>query len=401
MTSNISLYINRAGGILGLSLLFLIIYYLINIGNNYVSEGKEIIIRKEQVIPVSIIIVFIVFFISMFKRYGIVSDTVYTIIFSAILAYLFNPLINYFEDKGLKRVTGVLILYITIVAIIFILAFLVIPRTSKEIKKLIQGMPSYINGVTSIVDSIYNKYYLKLGELPPIFQGIQAAIMENIDGLQTMIMGGIKSFISGIINTFSKVVSIVLTPILTLYFLVDKDYFKKKITNLIPEKHKEEAFSLFEEIDRSLSLFVRGRLIMAAYVGISTTILLFVMNIEFALVIGVITGFADIIPYIGPFLGFLPAVFFAFLSSPVKALWVGIIFLIIQWTENNVLAPKVIGDSTGIHPMVILLSIIIGGGIFGVLGMILSVPFVAVVIILYNFVKDKIKQARKESLPES
>ena len=130
---------------------------------------------------------------------------------------------------------------------------------------------------------------------------------------------------------------------------------------------------------------------MSLYVGVVTTIVLLFMGIEFAFVIGFITGVADIIPYIGPLLGFVPAVFFAYMSRPIKVVWVIIFFLFIQWAENNILAPKIIGENLGMHPLVILLSIVIGGGVFGVFGMILSVPIVAVFRILYKFFKEKFK----------
>ena len=162
-------------------------------------------------------------------------------------------------------------------------------------------------------------------------------------------------------NVASKVVSIVLTPILTLYFLVDKDYFKDKIAKLIPKKHRKDILYLASTIDISLTQFIKGRLIISLYIGVATTILLLIMGIDFAVVIGVITGLFDIVPYIGPFLGYIPAVFFAAISKPIKALWVSIFFVLIQWIENNVLAPKIIGENMGMHPMLILLSIIIGG----------------------------------------
>ena len=90
-------------------------------------------------------------------------------------------------------------------------------------------------------------------------------------------------------------------------------------------------------------------------------------------------------------MSFLPAVFFAFVSSPVKALWVAILFIGIQWIENNVLAPKIIGETTGMHPITILLALIIGGGMFGVMGMVFSVPVVAVFKILFSFFVERVK----------
>lgn len=389
-TFNPPIFLYKVTWILSIILLILIIYYLINIGNNFIPDRKKIRIKDKKILPILLSIVFLYLFFSLLNRYTVLSDTFFTIIFSAILAYLFNPIINYLQEKNINRMIGVLLLYLGIVCFLLIFALLVIPRSSTEIKGLINNMPGYIERISKITDEIYNKYYSTIGELPPIFQGVQQVVMENIVGLEHMIMDGLKSFIGGILKTFSKFVSLVLTPILTFYFLVDKDYFKEKIMGFIPRKNKEEYMKLFLEIDRSMSLFVRGRIIMAAYVGVATAIILLILRIDFALLIGFITGIADIIPYIGPFLGFLPAVFFAYLESPIKAIWVSILFILIQWVENNILAPKILGDSTGLHPLIVLISIIIGGGIFGVLGMILAVPVVAISIILFRFLSIKL-----------
>ena len=123
---------------------------------------------------------------------------------------------------------------------------------------------------------------------------------------------------------------------------------------------------------------------------------LLIVGVDFAVIIGLITCVADIIPYIGPFLGFAPAVLFALIESPIKAVWVGIIFLAIQWAENNIIAPKLLGDKVGLNPLVILLSIIIGGGMFGVLGMILGVPVVSIMMILIEFFKLKYNEKKAQ-----
>ncbi len=376
-------------------LLVLIIYYLINIGNNFVSDKKKIRVNDKKLLPIVLGLVFLFLLYNSFKKYTILSDTFYTIIFSAILAYLFNPIINYLEKKKINRLRGVLLLYLGIVAIFLIFAFLVIPKSTTEIKRLVVDLPKYLEKASALIDELYNKYYSTLGDLPPMFQGVQQVVMENIVGIESMVVNGLKNFIGGILNTFSKVVSLILTPILTFYFLVDKNYFKDKLMGFIPKKYRKDALNLFLKIDDSLSKFVRGKIIMAVYVGITTSIVLLIMGIDFALVIGFITGIADIIPYIGPFLGFLPAVFFAYLISPLKAIWIAVFFVLIQWAENNILAPKVIGDTTGIHPLIILISIILGGGIFGVLGMILAVPVVAILIILFGFIGEKLKKPPK------
>ena len=117
--------------------------------------------------------------------------------------------------------------------------------------------------------------------------------------------------------------------------------------------------------------------------------MLMILGVNFAVAIGLITIVADIIPYIGPFLAFIPAFFFSVMDSWTKAIWVSIFFVFLQWAENNLFAPKILGKRTGLHPAVVLLCIVIGGGTFGVIGMILSVPVFSILTILKNFTMMK------------
>lgn len=372
--------------------LALVIYYLIHIGNRYIDNNKKIDIRFEKIVPVVIVLILIYILYWMFKRYGILSDIVYTLIISMIFAYLLNPIVNYFEKQGISRGIGVLIIYLVVVGIIFIISFLIIPKSGKEIKKLLIIIPRYFEKISNFIDNLYTQYYMSMDQIPPLLESIENVILENIDKFQNIIINSISSFFEGVITIFTKIVSLILIPIATFYFIKDKDYFINRFYLTIPRIRRKESRELFIEIDRALGQFIRGRLILALYVGIATTILLLIFKIDFAIIIGVITGVADIIPYFGPALGFLPAFFFAFLSSPWKALWVSMLFIGIQWIENNVLAPKIIGKSVGIHPLMILLALVVGGGVFGVMGMVLSVPVITIFKIIYNFFVEKFKK---------
>ncbi|MGM0396704.1 MAG: AI-2E family transporter [Bacillota bacterium] len=386
-----SLFVNLVW-ILTALLLALVIYYLINIGNQYVPK-KKVIKYNTRLILWVIIILFGIYFISLvFRRYTLVADTFYTIIISMILAYFLNPLVNFFERKGLKRIFATITVYLLILAVISILSVSVIPRSGQELKRLAANFPGYVNTLSAWMSNIYSGYSDTLVEMPELLKSIEDVISQNIDRIQSGIASGVEKFVLSIVGLFTKIISWILTPILTFYLLVDKDHFVDKFRRLIPKKHKEDILELLREIDIAMSQFIRGRLLMAVMVGITTTIFLFLMGIEFAIVIGFITGIADIIPYIGPFLGFIPAVIFAFIVSPVKAIWVGVFFILIQWVENNILGPKVLGKSTGMHPLTILLAIIVGGTIFGVMGMILSVPAVSVFIILFHYVRERIAE---------
>ena len=370
--------------------IILLIYYLINIGNKYIPENKKIKINKRKILPIVIGFLFIYLFYLLSRKYNIITDMIYTIIISMVLAYLINPIVNYLERYKMKRGIAVLFIYAIVLGIILILSFIIVPKTGKEIRSLLKLLPNYFHSISQTIDNIYIKYYESIDNMPNVFQGLDEIIISNVERLENTISTSISKFIEGIIFTFSKIISLVLIPILTFYFIRDGKYFKEKIYLMIPKSYRKDVKGLILEIDKALGQFIRGRLLLALYVGIATTILLLLFKVDFALIIGLITGVADIIPYLGPFLGFLPAVFFAFLYSPIKALWVGVLFLGIQWVENNVLAPKIIGKSTGIHPVTILLALVIGGGIFGIMGMILSIPFIAILKIIYNYFVIKI-----------
>ncbi len=381
----------KAIGMLTIVLTFLVIYYLINIGNRFVDNEKKIAIKNKWILVTFLLLIGSYSLYVFLERNPFLYDILTTVIVSIVLAYAINPLINKLEEKGIKRLYGVLIVYISILAIFFILAFLIIPRSGKELKRLFTDMPLYFNQLSNLVDNIYKEYSSILGGLPPIFNDIEKVIMENFAEIQDSLIEGIKSFLGAIVGMTSKIINIILTPILTLYFLVDKEVFVKKLKKAIPKRFREDTIYLASTIDNSLSKFIKGRLLMSLYVGVFTSVMLWILGVDFAIVIGFITGLFDIVPYIGPFIGYIPALFFAFLESPIKAVWVSILFVFIQWAENNLLGPKILGENMGIHPLVILLSIIIGGGIFGVFGMIIAIPLVAVSKIIYEFILYKLQ----------
>lgn len=376
-------------------LLFLISYYLINIGNNFVDKRKKIRYDTKILVAIASIVAIIYVIYELFSKFTILSDIMLAIILSIILAYFLNPLVNYLQKKGLKRTVSTAIVYIGIVIVLVILLVSFIPRTGKEIKNLAENLSIYINNFNVFIDKIYAAYSNVLGDTPELLKSIEKVIETNTEKLQEAISNGLTNLISGISGFLSKAVTLILIPIITFYFLVDKNYFVKKVKEYIPEKYKDDILGLSQQINDVMNQFIKGRLFMAIFVGTMTAIFLLIMDVQFAIVIGFITAIADIVPYIGPFLGFLPAVILAFFSSPLKALWVGVFFVVIQWIENNILAPKVLGQSIGLHPLTVLLALIIGGGIFGVLGMILAVPVTAIMMILFKFLINKYKESRE------
>ena len=415
ISGNAARFMIYALAILSILLIFLAIYYLINIGNRYIEGKKRISIDLHFITKIFIGILILYLITIIFNKFPILGYTLSSAIIAIIFAYIIDPIVNYLERKGVKRQFGVIIVYISVVLIFGVLIVSVIPKTINEISKLLASLPEMVDTLTKNVNSfltdIFAKFNIELPdnfidfykesnpkvegnvETPQIVSNILNSMKKTINDLVTKAQGSLMGSLSGV---FSKVYGfvtsafrLVLIIIFSFYFSVDKEKFTHKVRKSMPNKYREDITYLANRIDIALQQFIRGRMLLAIFVGVLTMVYLLILRVDFAIIIGLITCVADIIPFIGPFLGCVPAVLFAFMDSPIKAFWVLILFILVQWIENNILAPKLIGDSTGLNPLIILISIIIGGGIFGVWGMVISVPITSIIFILIDFAKIK------------
>lgn len=375
--------------ILIITLLAASLYYLIYIGNRHVAVERRININWKNIFKVLLIVIALSLIVALFKAYPILGSTLSAFLIAVLLAYLLNPLVNKFEKLNINRYLGTAIVYIILLLMIIGLGFLVIPSLVDQIEKFIKNLPNMTNYSLNWIKEMLDKNNLYDTD---IYLQIEKAVKEYISSSSSKILDWSAGIVTSVTASIGFILTLVLIPIITFFLLADKEKIFDKIKSIFPKKYYSDANNLYHEIDESMSNFVRGRIMMAVFVGIVTMIALLLMRVEFAVVIGLITMISDIIPYVGPFVGFLPAGIFALMDSPMKAVWVGIVFFFINWVENNILGPKLLGESTGIHPIVILISIIIGGGMFGVWGMILSVPFVSLMMILTKFVMKKIKE---------
>lgn len=415
ISGNASRFMIYAIAILSIILVFLAIYYLINIGNKHIESKKRINLDLPIIIKIFFGILIFYSIIVIFKKFSILGYTLSCVIIAVIFAYIIDPLVNYLERKGIKRQFGVIIVYITVILIFAVLIISVIPKTINEISNLLTSLPDMVDTLTKNVNDSMSEFFAKFNvELPDnfidvykksnpkvegnvetpeivsnILDSITKAVNKLVGNMQESLMKSASNLLSKLYGLVTGAFRLLLVLIFSFYFSVDKEKFTLKLKKTIPNKHRKDVTYLATRIDTALQQFIRGRLLMAIFVGVLTMIYLLILRVDFAIIIGLITCVADIIPYIGPFLGCAPAVLFAFMDSPIKALWVLILFVLIQWVENNILAPKLIGNSTGLSPLIVLISIIIGGGLFGVWGMVISVPITSIIFILVDFVKIK------------
>lgn len=376
-----------------LSLIFVMFatYYMVNIGNNYVDDKRKVRLNLREILKYVLIFAGITIVVAIFKSYNSLRYLLNAFLTSVVIAYVLNPLVKWLEKRypKVKRQWWILIIFLALFLILVFMMVSLLPRTISEFSKLINNFPIYLEQAKKIIIDLSHKHFgrdvlnLEKFQVRDIFGKLG---MSNFD---------FSSMLVGVKSTFSKIFIAILVPIFVFYLLNDKEIFIKKLKELIPDKYREQSIEIGKQMDMSVFKYVKGKILMAVYVGVAVGIFLGIIGVDFALVIGIITMFADIIPYIGPFLGLAPATVFALLDSPTKAIFVIIMFLFLQWTENNIVGPKIMSDQLGYHPMIVLIITIAGGFLFGFIGMIFALPLVIAIEVVYRYYMENIKAKKK------
>ena len=319
-------------------------------------------------------------------------------IIALVIAYLLHPLVNMIEDnlfkkakitQKLKRTLSVLITYVLIVGLLVLFIYSTYAMiggkitNSVNVNNMIESIMKYSQTYSSIFQSAADKLEAS---------GLSANIKEQFTGLIERMNGVVGSSINVAFESIktlgSNLLNILLGIIIAFYLLKDMDYFKK-LTNdalelLFKSKTNRKTRSFLHDVDNVVSKFIRGQLLDGIIVGILSSIGLWIIGLDFPVLIGMTAGIANVIPYFGPIIGSVPAVIVGLLSgSPIKALFAVLVLLGIQQVDGAIIAPKIVGESVGLHPVFIILSIIIGGAFFGLLGMLLAVPAAGIIKLLF------------------
>lgn len=371
------------GILLGLKIIILAlgIYYLVNIGNKHLQDSEKLIFSKIVIIKFILTVLAVLFFIYIYKSFLMVRTLTLSILIAAMLAYFLNPLVKSVKNKfKISDTLAILAVFLVVILIFLILGFTVFPKTVSDVKNLIMKFPEYYKQTLESINEFLGQY--------EVFKNINLDnnfIANNLSKIYSKQKANAANLIvSSAKNVMSFIFSLVLTPIFTFYFLKDKDDIREKLKKMIPKQKNDRLMKLFSKMHQDMTKYISGKIKMAIFVGFATFIMLLVLGVEFSFVIGIITCVADIVPYVGPLMGLVPALVFAFIESPIKALWIFVLYLFIQWIENNIVGPKILSEETGFHPIVVLFLLIVGGSLFGFLGMILSVPIALVIKTVYN-----------------
>ncbi|MCG9479148.1 MAG: AI-2E family transporter [Actinomycetia bacterium] len=338
---------------------------------------KRVGIFCWSIIGLLIIIGLLFYFVYLIKL------AVIPLLIAIAIAYLLTPLVLLLQRK-MKKIFAVIITYILFLGIIFNVFFFLIPLVIDQFKVFISNFPSYLENLTTVIDDfltnstlVQNVENLMGSEfIPRDTSAITQYFLDRMDLNRIDLFQQATIFTKNIINW---VVNFIIGPIIGFYVLKDTNKLRSIFIKVLPVSLRPQAVTLIDKINMVAGRYLRGQLLISFIVGVLCTIVLLILRVDFAILLGFIAGILNMVPFLGPILGAVPAALTALFISPLKALLVVLLFIAIQQIDNYFITPTIMKYQVSIHPAVIIFSLIAGGAIFGFWGLLLAVPIVAIV----------------------
>jgi predicted PurR-regulated permease PerM len=309
------------------------------------------------------------------------------------LAYAINPVVDFIERKGARRDYAVLTVYLIGFLVAAFILGMIIPRLIQDLSRVSQKLPSIValfRRAVKMLDKVDRHLDLPLD--------LKMISTELVKRWEMMIRQFLIQLAGGIVGLFSQSFLLGLIPLLSYYMSRDYPLVKKRAFRWLLQHFGAHWTRTFLKIDAVFRLYIRGQLLVTLIVGILLGFGLSLLGFEAAFFLGLVAGAFNLIPYFGPILGAIPAVFFGLLRSPWQVLYVIILFGVVNQIEAMFLTPRIIGGSLGMHPITVVYLVLVGGKIFGMLGMIFAVPLGALVLILISSIYEIcFETAKKES----
>lgn len=307
----------------------------------------------------------------------LVRDILAMIFLAIVLASAMKPGISWMMDRRIPKTLSIAIIYIVFISIIMVLMVIIVPPVSREITQLANHFPDYYEKINLLIA----KFNTNIGS------GESQLTIANMGG-------GLNNALGSVFNTtfqvFSGVFTFITILILTFYFANEESNMRKFLRGHIPGKKRDYIVELIAKIQTKLGYWLLGQLLLCLIVFGATFLLLFIFGIKYALILAIMAGIFEIIPFFGPWISGIVGVLITFSTSPTKAIIVAIIYLAVQQAESAFIVPKVMSKSLGLNPLLVVIAILIGFKIGGVMGALIAVPFVAMLSVLVDdlFSKD-------------
>lgn len=307
------------------------------------------------------------------------------------LAFVLDPVVTFLERRRIPRWLGVLISYALVVGFFWVLLAFALPPISRQTRDFITHLPELGASITNAQNAVI-EWYRSL----PLPADLRATIDESIRNAETSLIDAIRGVLGPTVGTLLRTVAflagLVIIPVWLFFVLKDLAGFRRAVGGAVPESWQADTDNVLSIFARVGGRWVRGELLLGTAVFTATVIGLLILTLvgfaefgQFTLILALIAGILEWFPIIGPIVAAIPALLIAISISPAAALAVVLLYTGIQQLENNLLVPKVMGDAVELHPAVLIVALVVGGGLFGIGGAILAAPVVAMARDLYRY----------------
>ncbi len=308
--------------------------------------------------PLSILKVFGVILLLIFI-YAI-RDILLLIFVSMVLAAALDPWVDAMKKWGLPRALGILLIYLILGSAFVFAIVMMIPPIIDQLTQLYASFPSILHNMSSLLQGFSIQESLQQGaaEFLAKFETSKAV---------TSVFSVVGNFVGGIFGVF-------LMMVMTFYMTVKEDNIGKMVKTFSPKKYEKFFGEILRDISKKLGHWLRSQLLLGVIIGVMVYIPLKILGVQYALVLAVLAGVTELIPFVGPWIGAIPGVLIAFIQAPILGLAAIIVYVVIQQLENNIITPKIMSKAVGLSPLVVIVALLIGIKVAGVLGALMAVP---------------------------
>ncbi len=293
---------------------------------------------------------------------------VFVILFLAvILSAAFDPWVNYLQKHKIPRTLSILTIYLVLLSILSLVVILMVPPVAEQIGQFAKNLPVFYERLTLEFSS------------ENVIVNQQTALYKTLQTLSSNLGQTTKSVFSTITGIFGGLVSFFAVLVIVFYITVEKNILKNFFFIFIPEHKRNYVGELIDEMKKKMGMWLRGQLTLSLIVGILTYLGLTILGVKYALLLALIAGLFEIVPFVGPLLSAVPAILIGFSDSLTKVFLIIILYIVIQQLENNLIVPKVMQKAVGLNPIIVIVSVLIGAKLFGIIGALIAVPIAAVI----------------------
>lgn len=303
-----------------------------------------------------------------------IRDIVAILFVALIVASAFAPWVNLLEKRGIPRGIGIISIYVGMLGVVGLVFFLLIPALAAQVHQLSVTFPEYVDRIVGLLQNFQSDTGFNI--IDPIKQGLHA--------LQSMVVQFASGVFVKLFDIIGGLAAFFLIFVVTFYMTVEEGVMRRALKLVIPIQYRAYTNTIIEHIQFKIGMWLRAQAILSMIIFLLSFVGLSVLGVDYALVLALVAGLTEFMPVIGPIIGAVPAIFIAFNTSPWLALWVLLLYLVIQRVENDLLVPKVMQKAVGINPLVSIIAILIGGKIAGFFGVLLAIPVTTAISVIVS-----------------